>query len=85
VFSFEQTGQASICQTFQRLGLRQVRCHAPKWRTSRRPVKRSVETAAYLKGQPWGDFRMSLETILIIVLIVFLLGGGGWYFGRGRG
>jgi hypothetical protein len=31
------------------------------------------------------DFKMSLETILIIVLLVFLLGGGGWYWGRGRG
>jgi hypothetical protein len=35
-------------------------------------------------SQPSEDFKMSLETILIIVLIVFLLGGGGWYW-RGRG
>ena len=37
-----------------------------------------------LKGQPWEDFNMSLETILIIVVVVLLLGGGGWYW-RGRG
>jgi len=30
------------------------------------------------------NFKMSIETILVIVLIVFLLGGGGWYWGRGR-
>jgi hypothetical protein len=30
------------------------------------------------------NFKMSIETILIIVLVVFLLGGGGWYWGRGR-
>src|ERR1035437_10179676 len=33
VFSFEQTAQASTCQTFQRSGVTQVRCHAKKWRT----------------------------------------------------
>jgi flagellar basal body-associated protein FliL len=44
-----------------------------------------VQTAANLDlSQPSEDFKMSLETILIIVLIVFLLGGGGWYW-RGRG
>jgi hypothetical protein len=87
VFSFEQTAQASTCQTFQRSGVTQVRCHAKKWRTSRRLVKRSALAAANLISQHQSaseDFKMSLETILIIVLIVFLLGGGGWYWGRGR-
>jgi hypothetical protein len=48
-------------------------------------VKRFVLAAANLISQPSEDFKMSLETILIIALIVFLLGGGGWYWGRGRG
>ena len=39
----------------------------------------------HLISQPSEDFKMSIETILIIVLVVFLLGGGGWYWGRGRG
>jgi hypothetical protein len=85
VFSFEQTAQASTCQTFQRSGVTQVRCHAKKWRTSRRLVKRSALAAANLISHHSEDFKMSLETILIIVLVVFLFGGGGWYWGRGRG
>lgn len=43
---------------------------------------------ANLLSQPLGilkeNFKMSIETILVIVLVVFLLGGGGWYWGRGR-
>ena len=85
VFFIEQTAQASTCQTFHRLGVAQVRqprqevahlaaaCEA--FRPSCRQLHKSVLE----------DFKMSLETILIIVLIVFLLGGGGWYWGRGRG
>jgi hypothetical protein len=34
VFFFEQTAQASTCQTFQRPGVTQVRCRAKKWRTA---------------------------------------------------
>ena len=41
--------------------------------------------AANLISQPLKEnFKMSIETILVVVLVVFLLGGGGWYWGRGR-
>jgi hypothetical protein len=44
-----------------------------------------VQAAANLITQALKEnFKMSIETILIIVLVVFLLGGGGWYWGRGR-
>jgi hypothetical protein len=70
---------------FKDPGLRRSGATPRKWCTSRRIVKRCVQTAANLSlSQPSEDFKMSLETILIIVLIVFLLGGGGWYW-RGRG
>ena len=86
VFVFEQTAQASTCQTFQRPGI-----HAGPVATLRSGAHRGGLSSVpsrlppTLRSQLSEDFKMSLETILIIVLIVFLLGGGGWYWGRGRG
>src|SRR5450631_594908 len=81
----EQTAQARPVRLPWQPVVAQVRCHAKKWRTSRRLASPSALAAANLMSQPLEDLKMSLETILLIVLVVFLLGGGGWYWGRGRG
>src|ERR1035438_6772434 len=78
VFFFEQTAQASTCQTFQDLGLR--RSGATPRSSAHSGGFSSVNIqAANLISQPLREnFKMSIETILVIGLVVFLLGGGGW-------
>jgi len=89
VFFFEQTAQASTCQTFHRAGVRRSgatrRSGAQRGGLSSVPSRLPPTLVVSPSSQPSENFTMSLETILIIVLIVFLLGGGGWYWGRGRG
>jgi hypothetical protein len=88
MFFFEQTTQASTCQTVQR-----PRGYAGSGATPYEVSHIAGAFQAFLAGcQPdksalkilKENFKMSIETILIIVVVVFLLGGGGWYWGRGR-